>query len=152
MTIMTWGQLRWLGLGLALVATAAAAEPDYVRIKVDTANVREGPGTKFELATQAFQNEPLQVVNRKGRWLNARTFEGTEGWVYAPLTDDQPAAIVKGKWVNVRSGPGTNHQVLFTAERGVSFRVLEEEAKWLKVEHADGDQGWIHKSLVWGNW
>jgi SH3-like domain-containing protein len=31
----------------------------------------------------------------------------------------------------------------------VPFKVLDRKGEWLHVEHADGDRGWIHSSLVW---
>jgi len=34
-------------------------------------------------------------------------------------------------------------------EKGIPFKVLGHKDNWLHVEHADGDQGWIHASLVW---
>jgi len=27
--------------------------------------------------------------------------------------------------------------------------VLTRKGNWIQVRHADGDKGWIHKSLVW---
>jgi SH3-like domain-containing protein len=27
--------------------------------------------------------------------------------------------------------------------------VLKREGRWIQVEHADGDKGWLHDSLVW---
>lgn len=143
------GPLLLLGV-VALVGLAVASSTAVVRVKVDTANVREGPGTQFDRAWQAYENYPLKVVDRDGSWLKALDFEGSRGWIYAPLTDGEPAVVVEAKVANVRSGPGTQYPVVFTAERGVAFLVLEEKGKWLKVEHADGDQGWIHESLVWG--
>jgi SH3-like domain-containing protein len=62
-----------------------------------------------------------------------------------------PALIVKAPLVNVREGPGTKTKVLFQAEKGVSFKRLEKKGLWYKVEHADGEVGWVHKSLVWGH-
>ncbi|MGD8882880.1 MAG: SH3 domain-containing protein, partial [Desulfobacterales bacterium] len=36
-----------------------------------------------------------------------------------------------------------------TVEKGIPFKVLKRENNWIHIEHADGDKGWIHKSLVW---
>jgi SH3-like domain-containing protein len=27
--------------------------------------------------------------------------------------------------------------------------VLKREGRWVQVEHADGDKGWLNDSLVW---
>ena len=153
MGVKDWGFRRVLLLAVgifALVGLAAAHSNAFVRVMVETANVREGPGTRFDRSWQAYENYPLKVVGRRGDWLKTVDFEGYEGWIHAPLTDRQPAVVVKNEWANIRSGPGTKHPVAFTAERGVAFLLLGTRGNWLKVEHADGDDGWIHKSLVWG--
>jgi SH3-like domain-containing protein len=36
-----------------------------------------------------------------------------------------------------------------TVEDGVPFRILRKKGRWIHIEHADGDRGWIHDSLVW---
>ncbi|MBI3457011.1 MAG: SH3 domain-containing protein [Candidatus Rokubacteria bacterium] len=136
---------------VGLVGLAAADSATFVRVSAETANVREGPSLRHERLWEAYENDPLKVVTRSGRWLKVVDFEGYAGWIYAPLTDNQPAVIVTKGLVNVRSGPGTQHPVAFTARRGVAFRVLKEAGDWLKVEHADGDQGWIYRPLVWGS-
>ncbi|MBW2259979.1 MAG: SH3 domain-containing protein [Deltaproteobacteria bacterium] len=73
------------------------------------------------------------------------------GWIHHSLLKEIPAVIVKGSLVNIREGPGTDAKVLFQAESGVSFKVVEKKGKWLRVKHADGDTGWIHDSLIWGD-
>ena len=50
---------------------------------------------------------------------------------------------------NVRTQPSKNGKVLFTVEKGVPFKALETKGNWIKIEHADGDTGWIYKTLVW---
>lgn len=141
-----------LGIFVSLIfVEAVALAADMVRVKVKTANLRSGPGTRFEKVWGAPRNYPLRVLKRKGRWLNIRDFQGFEDWIYAPLTDRKPAVVVKVNRANVREGPGTNHSILFATEQGVPFLVLDRSKKWLKVRHADGDEGWIFQKLVWGS-
>ncbi|MFQ5898818.1 MAG: SH3 domain-containing protein [Candidatus Methylomirabilia bacterium] len=152
------GWRLWCGL-LVLLGAVDLAGPamvhaaDFVRVKVEMANVREGPGTQFTRVWRAYRNDPLRVVERKGQWLKVEDFEGYKGWIYAPLTDAKPAVIVKGvqKWANIRLRPGLDQPVVHRADRGVSFRLLEEKGQWLQVQHADGDRGWIYRPLVWGD-
>lgn len=155
---MQWTGARWFWMGMlavimaAMVATAALAISDrFVRVKVDTANMREGPGTRYTLLWQVAENFPLRVVSERKKWLKTEDFLGAEGWIYAPLTDTKPAVVVEADRANIRSGPGTNHPVRFTAEWGTSFRLLGRKGKWVEVEHADGSGGWIHEKLVWGS-
>ncbi|MEA1968433.1 MAG: SH3 domain-containing protein, partial [Thermodesulfobacteriota bacterium] len=39
--------------------------------------------------------------------------------------------------------------VVFSVEKGVPFKVLQKKGNWMKIEHSDGDVGWIYKTLVW---
>lgn len=154
MSVNSWRlrRVRLLILVSVLLATPVLAQSEaFVRVKVEIANVREGPGTSFSRLWRAYENDPLKVVERKGEWLSVEDFEGMKGWIYSPLTDTQPAVIVKAvkEWANVRSGPGSKHSVAFRADRGVSFRLLDKKGKWLHIQHADGDKGWVHASLVW---
>lgn len=121
-----------------------------VRVKVKTANLRSGPGKKFNKVGKVPENYPYRVISRKGRWLKVRDFEGFEDWIYGPLTDKQAAAAVKVKRANVRQGPGTDHPIVLTADKGVAFRILAKKGDWVKVRTDEGDQGWVSRNLLWG--
>jgi SH3-like domain-containing protein len=128
---------------------AGAATDGFVRVKVDTANLRTGPSLEADSVRYAFENEPLRVVARQGEWLRVRDFEGHSAWIYASLTDRRPAVVVTRGIANVRARPGTSHPVVFTAERAVNLLVLDRTGRWLHVRHEVGE-GWVHDSLVWG--
>ena len=136
-------------LAVSLVASVAVAAGNAVRVRVGTANVREGPGTQYERLWTVGRDFPLEVIARRGRWLKTRDFLDSEGWIYAPLTDARPSAIVRADEARVRSGPGLSHQVRFLAMWGESFRVLSQQNEWVNIDDPDNGRGWIHESLVW---
>ncbi len=123
---------------------------DMVRVKVKTANIRSGPGKKFDKVGKVPENYPYRVISRKGSWLKVRDFEGFEDWIYGPLTDKEPAAAVKVPRANVRQGPGTRHPIILTADKGVAFRILAKQGDWVKVQTDEGDEGWVSRNLLWG--
>jgi uncharacterized protein YgiM (DUF1202 family) len=110
-------------LGVSLVASVAVAAGNAVRVRVETANVREGPGTQYERLWTVGRDFPLEVIARRGRWLTTRDFLDSEGWIFAPLTDDEPSAGVHVDEARVRSGPGLSHRVRFVATWGESFHL-----------------------------
>jgi len=55
---------------------------------------------------------------------------------------------VKTAIANIRSGPGTQHGVLWQAERYYPISVTETSGSWLHFSDFEGDTGWIHRSLV----
>lgn len=130
-----------------LFATAASA--DRLAVSAKKANIRSGPGTNYDILWEVEKYHPLQILKKQGKWYRFRDFEGDEGWVYAPLLGDIPTVITRKKKCNVRSGAGTNFKILFTAEKGIPFKVLNKKGDWIQVKHSDGDEGWVHASIVW---
>lgn len=130
---------------------AGEATAKRYAVSVEKANIRSGPGTKHEILWSVGKYYPVETLRKSGNWYRIRDFEGDEGWVFHSLIKQISTLIVKAPLVNVRQGPGTKSQVLFQAEKGVSFKRLGKKGDWFKVQHADGDVGWVHKTLVWGD-
>jgi SH3-like domain-containing protein len=138
---------------LAIVGLLMAANPVLAKrlaVRVDKANVRSGPGKTHEVLWSVGKYYPVDTLKKSGNWYQIRDFEGDEGWIFHSLLDTIPALIVKAPLVNVRQGPDTHTKIMFQAEKGVSFKLLQREGLWFKVQHGDGEIGWVHKSLVWG--
>jgi SH3-like domain-containing protein len=139
---------------IVLVFLLILAGPDLIRaerlsVNANIANIRSGPNTSDAVIWQVEKYQPLEVIQKQGRWCLFKDFEGDRGWIHNSLLSDVKTVVVKNDKCNVRSGPGTDHAIRFTVDKGVPFKVLEEKGDWLHVVHADGDQGWIHRSLVW---
>ena len=68
------------------------------------------------------------------------------------LSSKIKACIVKNnKYANIRKKNTTKSKKIYKADYGVAFKVIKKKGDWLKIKHANGKTGWIHKSLVWGN-
>lgn len=137
-------------LSVALVmGTTGLVWAERLSVKADIANIRSGPNTSETVIWQVEKYHPLNILQKQDRWYLFEDFEGDRGWIYADLLDDTRSVIVKNENCNVRTGPGTENAIRFTVDKGVPFKVLEEKGTWLRVVHADGDEGWIHRALVW---
>ena len=55
---------------------------------------------------------------------------------------------VTGTLTNIRSGPGTNHKILYEAEKYYPIVILQKTGNWYQIEDYEGDIGWIFKTLV----
>jgi len=113
------------------------------------ANIRSGPGTNNVIIWKVEKDHPLEIIGKKGKWYHFRDFEKDEGWIHNSLVGKVKTVITKKEKCNIRSGPGTKYEILFRVEKGIPFRVLKRQGVWIKIRHADGDQGWIHNTLVW---
>jgi SH3-like domain-containing protein len=135
---------------LTLGGFAATVRAERMSVTAAKANVRSGPGTdNYVVLWEVERYHPLEVLRKQDGWFFFRDFEGDEGWIFGQLLGKEETVITRTDMVNIRSGPDTRHPIVFKAERGVPFRVLEREGDWIHIEGRDGGQGWIHKSLVW---
>ena len=137
------------GAMMLVLLISATCLAERMAVVSSVGNVRSGPGTSYEVRWQVEKNYPLDVVRKEGEWRFFKDFEGDEGWIHNSLLGKTQTVVTKRDKCNIRSGPGTRFDVLFTVEKGVPFKVLKSDPDWLQVEHADGDQGWIHRGLVW---
>lgn len=132
-----------------ILSSSGLAMAERLSVSSKIANIRSGPGTRHEILWKVERYYPIRVVKKSGSWINFRDFEGDEGWIHTSLVDENPTVITIKDTCNVRTGPGTDHDVIFTVEKGIPFLILDRQKSWIQIQHADGDRGWIHKSLVW---
>ncbi len=132
-----------------LILPGSAFSQQRVSVSAKIANVRSGAGTGNDILWQVEKFHPFVVIEKKGKWYKIKDFENDEAWIHNSLVGTVKSVITIKEKCNIRSNPTTKSSVLFTAERGVPFRLVEKKGDWLKIEHADGDVGWIFHSLVW---
>ena len=137
---------------LGVVFTSIDARAERLAVIKEIANVRSGPGDSYEVLWQVEKNMPFEILDKDktGTWYYVKDYEGTIGWIKKSLLSkmDTVVAIPKTE-CNVRVTPAANGNISFKAVKGVPFKVLERKGDWLHVQHTDGDEGWIHKSMVW---
>jgi SH3-like domain-containing protein len=132
-----------------LLAADATAQSQRMAVASQVANIRSGPSAESKVLWQVERYYPLLVIQKKGSWYRFKDIDGHQGWIHESLLDTTATVIVRVRRANLRSGPGTENAILFDAEKGTPFKVLTRKKAWLEVQHADGDSGWIFKSLVW---
>ncbi len=135
-------------LFLCLSAVHAAANERRC-INKTIANVRSGPGTEYDIRWKVEKYHPIIILKKQGEWYQFEDFEKDRAWVHESLLSKEKSVITIKNDCNVRSGPGINNTIVFKVSRGVPFKIIDKKDSWYKVRHADGDQGWIHESLVW---
>ncbi len=62
--------------------------------------------------------------------------------------NDHHQAIIFSGSVNVRSGPGDQAAALFILHDGTKVNILDNSNGWIKVQLANGNEGWIQQSDV----
>jgi uncharacterized protein YgiM (DUF1202 family) len=130
-------------------ASAGVAMAERLTVVASVANIRSGPGSNYDILWKVEKYYPIFVIEKRNSWYHFKDFEDDRGWVHKSLVGILDAVITSKDKCNIRSGPGTDNKILFTVEKGIPFKVIKRQGRWLHIEHADKDQGWIHDSLVW---
>lgn len=133
---------------LPSLASEAAAQR-MVSVASKEANLRSGPGTKHDVEWVVDRGFPLQVLSRRGDWLQVRDFENDRAWIHRSLTGTLPHFIVTAKVANVRSEPTTASRIVGKLAYGDLVKTLARKTGWIKIQRA-GMRGWVSKKLLWG--
>ncbi|MFY9328464.1 MAG: SH3 domain-containing protein [Georgfuchsia sp.] len=141
-----------LKFGMACLALLLVGKASALCVSAPEANLRNGPGTKYEKNWTVYKYMPLKRLARKGSWYQVRDVDGDKHWIHKNLVKaNMHCAVVKASKANVRRGPGTRYrQVSWSpVERYYSFKVIKTKARWVKVKDEVSDSGWVAKSLLW---
>lgn len=132
-------------------------------------NVRQEPTTQAARVSQVKAGDVVQIIGERNDWYQVKTASGKEGWIAnwllslettqtpaetvpTPPTPVNPAppvqavnkaVIVTGSVVNIRQGGSLDYPTITKVNGGTELKVLAQQGDWLKVQLADGRQGWI---------
>ncbi len=75
------------------------------------------------------------------------------------LAQDNPSGLPLPRFVttrsnpiNVRVGPGTRYEIAWNfLVSGVPVEIIQEFDTWRKIRDSEGDEGWVHQSLLVGS-
>lgn len=139
-----------LMLLLMLATVSSAWARDMVSAARDGTMLRAGPGTKHEARWSVDRGYPLEVLRRRGGWLQVRDFEGDRSWVARSVTNRQRHVVSTAGRLNIRATASLKARIVAVAEYGEVLRVTGSQGDWLKVRSSRGRVGWVSKKLTWG--
>ncbi len=153
---------RWLVLALAVAASPLRAEdiargevtnlplPRFVSLKAGEANVRRGPSLSHRIDWIFTRRDmPLQVVAEFENWRRVVDREGLGGWIHFTLLSGVRTVIIDEDMQPVYSRASEDSSQVAILESGVIARLKGCTATWCEVD-ADGYDGWLPKSAIWG--
>ena len=134
-----------------LIIVLLCSTTSFARMAVsrDFTGMRNEPKVGSAVVWLAEKYYPVIVLERKDRWSKIKDFENEIAWVYTDAINNIRSVITLPKTVNIHQQPTVASAVVFIAERGVPLKVCATKDNWIKVQHMDGDIGWVYKTLVW---
>lgn len=131
--------------------------PRFVSLKSGKANMRVGPGSKYQVAwLYVKKGLPMEIIQEFDNWRKVRDAEGNEGWMLHSLLSGKRTAIInpwesdkdKGA-ANLKSKSDPASSTLAKIEPGVVADVDYCGEKFCHLTFGKQD-GYVGKANIWG--
>jgi SH3-like domain-containing protein len=137
-------------LGTLAGSQAVQAQTKEFRSVSAVAVLLDGPSLKANKKFIAPKGMPLQILSTVEPFYKIRDSDGFEGFIEKKATSAQ-RTVLAITLVSLRQAAADGGAPVLQLERGVVLEVLDTSAKtWVKVRHADGAQGYVKATEVWG--
>jgi SH3-like domain-containing protein len=137
---------------LCLTAAAGAAHAvEFKSVGAAPAILYDAPSQKGRKVFVAPREMPVEVVLTYGEWSKVRDATGELSWVESKALSPMRHVVATVQGAKVRAAGDEKSALIFTADKGVLFELVEPVASgWVKVRHRDGQSGYIKAAEVWG--
>ena len=72
-------------LVLIILFNAGTAMAERLTVVASVANIRSGPGSKYDILWKVEKYYPIFVIEKKDSWYHFKDFEDDKGWVHRSL-------------------------------------------------------------------
>ncbi|HLR41310.1 MAG TPA: N-acetylmuramoyl-L-alanine amidase [Virgibacillus sp.] len=142
-----------LSLFLFVIVAVTPISAKQVIINTDKLNVRDGPGTEHKKIDQLHTGDIYQVIQTGIDWTEIQ-LEASSGWVkteYITIKEDininEKTITIQHDNTQLRDGPSTDHDIIYFADKGAVFNIVDVHSDWYKVTSKD-TTGFVLKELV----
>ena len=112
-------------------------------------NIRSGPDTTYDVLGMLNQGTEVEIAGSEKNWYQIKTGQLT-GWVRNDLInlqkEYQVQVTVNG--VNLRSGPGTNYNIVGSANQGEILTLSDIKGDWYQVKTSAGLKAYIKATFT----
>ena len=131
--------------------TAGAAQAIEFRSLTEAAIVYDTPSTEGRRLFILRAGTPVEIVVTLDQWIKVREPSGSLSWVERRVLAKRRTLLVTAERAAIRREARDDAALSFEAARNVVVELIETPTLgWARVRHADGLEGYIRASDVWG--
>ena len=136
---------------VAARAADAPFHPHYVSQRAGKVSLREGPGYAYRILwIYRHKGYPFRENASFDIWRRVTAPDGTVGWINGEMLSDNRTILITGKGrADIRETDAPESKLVGLADPGAVLNVKACETEVCRV-HAQGVDGWIAKSRIWG--
>ena len=144
---------RTLGLiaALALTLVSGVASAIEFRSVTEPSILYDTPSDKGRKLSIILTATPVEVVVELDKWLKVRDPAGALSWIDRRALTAERTVLVTAASATVRQQASDTAPAVFTTVRDAVLQLSSSaENGWVRIRHADGTQGFLRVSDVWG--
>ena len=131
--------------------TAGAAQAIEFRSLTEAAIVYDTPSTEGRRLFILRPGTPVEIVVTLDQWIKVREPSGSLSWIERRVLAKRRTLLVTAERAAIRREARDDAALSFEAARNVVVELIETPTLgWARVRHADGLEGYIRASDVWG--
>ncbi|MDX1374514.1 MAG: SH3 domain-containing protein [Burkholderiales bacterium] len=143
--------MRALLAALALLAAQAAGAVDFRSVAEDAVVLYDAPSRAATPMWVVSRDYPLEVIVNLEAWAKVRDHTGTLSWVEKRLLSEKRTVLITAPTADVYRRPEADAPLAFVVAQNVALELLgSAPGGWLRVRHADGANGYLRATQVWG--
>ncbi len=145
-TLMTCGSAI-----LALAAAIPVRAAEFHSVGDNPAVLYDAPSEKAKKLYTLSPGYPLEIVVALEHWSKVRDAGGELSWIENQDLGEKRTLMVNVALADIKASPDDGAPPVFKAEQGVLLDLLELTGTgWARVQHRDGQSGYIKLDQVWG--
>jgi SH3-like domain-containing protein len=142
--------LRIAAAAVFLASTPALAQ--FRTVEDNAAILYDAPSRAATRVSVVSRHYPLEVISTLGAWIKVRDHTGALAWIETKSLGERHMVLATAAATEVRQRPDDGAPVAFIAAQNVVLERLEGgTGGWLRVRAADGAEGFVRASQVWGS-
>ena len=143
--------MRALLAVLCVLAAQAAWAVDFRSVADDAVVLYDAPSRAATPMWVVSRDYPLEVIVNLEAWAKVRDHTGTLSWVEKRQLSEKRTVLVIAPTAEVRRRPEEQAPLAFVVAQNVVLELLgSAPGGWLRVRHADGANGYLRTTQVWG--
>lgn len=136
---------------LVAACVQAGHAADLRSVSERAAVMYDAPSVRAKKLYVVNQFYPVEIVVNIDSWVKVRDVKGDLSWIEKKALSDRRTVIVTAALADVRQAADEKSPLAFQAREGVILELSEPGTSgWVRVQHRDGQSGYVRNSQVWG--
>ena len=125
---------------------------EFKSIKIYDANMRVGPGKRFEILWNFKKTGlPVKILKKFEQWYQVETPDGTIGWMWSKLLSNKQKTVIFKQKEDIYKKSSLESDIVAHVSKNAILKLHFCKNDWCKVESKEHKiKGYVKTDNIWG--